>query len=568
MSRLTKVMDQEDRIRNGDDPSVIDSVERKAKDSLKRGRNRAKNGPSDNRSRKRNDRNKGRKPVKNKRNTNKWRDSGKRQSYSVYGTDSGNSGADRKKLIIAGAVIALILGVIYVPQLFMKEKDDNPLTVKLDSSAVSINRNTLKRLPSADFDNDGINNSDEEKAGSNPYFVDSDRDHINDYCEMYVTKTDPAKYDDGYLVSAQKKIDSSGNKTLGSPYKIGNVILWPDDYTSRSYGSVIETLKGYRFTDFTGYAQFPETDSGYHFYQYADGVRTPLAYRKEEKVYRITQDSDHECTVEKYKNKLTQKADIAIAGHNFYFSKNTATDILTDLLPERGFITGRLKTTLDIDPDTSDGVTADIAVPDYDKKSDARFTLNTNTLNDYQYLRSMIKKNVCVAISLYIEDQGEYIGIAYGYQNDGSILIADPKTKDYIGTLKIKEKAVKMMNNDGKIVSFSYFDFKGMGFDSTRGDRICMFASTESNSLISEPSDTDTDSSTTTEATDDSGNTSTDAETGETSSDSSSSDTSDDTATDNRSSDKSGNSSSDTSESSSQNSSASENTDSTDSTEA
>ena len=34
------------------------------------------------------------------------------------------------------------------------------------------------------------------------------------------------------------------------------------------------------------------------------------------------------------------------------------------------------------------------------------------------------------------------------------------------------------MNETGDIVSISYFDFKGFGFDSTKGDRISFFAAT------------------------------------------------------------------------------------------
>lgn len=37
------------------------------------------------------------------------------------------------------------------------------------------------------------------------------------------------------------------------------------------------------------------------------------------------------------------------------------------------------------------------------------------------------------------------------------------------------------MNNDGDLVSYSYFDFKGLGFDSKKFDRICFFAATNDN---------------------------------------------------------------------------------------
>ena len=474
MSRLSKVMDQEDRIRNGDDISFSDNLEKKAKQGLK--------NLSDPQYRKK---------MKKREEKGKKKKKEKKQKKSSYGRkeySSGNKPKKSKKPVFF-LVVVLVLSVIYAPQFFMKDNDETSAKVKLDTSAVSTARTVLKRLPSADFDGDGINNSDEEKYGSNPYFVDSDNDGINDYCEVYVTKTNPAKADEDYLITKQKKIDSSAKKDLGSPYKIGNDILWPDDYTSRSYGSVIETINGYRFKDFNGYAQFP--DASKHYYQYTDGIRKKLEYRKEEKVYKIKSDKNGECTVEMYSKPLKFKEEFSAFNHHFYFPQNLPLQILTDVLPDKGFITGIEKTTVDIDPDTSDAVTADINIPDYDKTSDARFTLNTNTLNDLQYLRETIKSGSCVALSLYKEDEGEYIGIAYGYTSTGDIMIADPDTKDYIGNIQIREKAKKMMNKDGDIVSFSYFDYSGLGFDSEKGDRICMFASTASGQLVKSPADTD-----------------------------------------------------------------------------
>lgn len=51
-------------------------------------------------------------------------------------------------------------------------------------------------------------------------------------------------------------------------------------------------------------------------------------------------------------------------------------------------------------------------------------------------------------------------------------------TLEPIGTLSITESARKTMNESGDIVSISYFDFKGFGFDSQKGDRISFFAAT------------------------------------------------------------------------------------------
>ena len=103
--------------------------------------------------------------------------------------------------------------------------------------------------------------------------------------------------------------------------------------------------------------------------------------------------------------------------------------------------------------------------------------MNSNTLNDLLFVREAIKENdSCIAVSLFNKDRGEYIGIVYGYTADGSLLIADNKTLKPIGVLSITEKAKKIVDNTGSMVSSSYFDFDGFRFHSQNGDRISFFA--------------------------------------------------------------------------------------------
>lgn len=48
-----------------------------------------------------------------------------------------------------------------------------------------------------------------------------------------------------------------------------------------------------------------------------------------------------------------------------------------------------------------------------------------------------------------------------------------------VGTLKITECAMNMMDQDGNIGPKTWFAFRGLGFDSAKyGDRISFFAST------------------------------------------------------------------------------------------
>ena len=208
-----------------------------------------------------------------------------------------------------------------------------------------------------------------------------------------------------------------------------------------------------------------------------DGIRTPLAYRADENVYRI----EPYDTIEVYDKKLPRIIDLSIFGKHIYLNKNKFSSILATVLPSKGFISAQAKCRMDIEPDTRESTSTDIIKIEYDKEDASRYTMNTNSLSNLQYVRETIKKGSCVEVSLYKPSIGEYIGIIYGYTYEGDLLIADADTLEPIGTLKITETAKKIMNNDGDLVSYSYFDFKGLGFDSKKFDRICFFAATNDN---------------------------------------------------------------------------------------
>lgn len=135
---------------------------------------------------------------------------------------------------------------------------------------------------------------------------------------------------------------------------------------------------------------------------------------------------------------------------------------------------------MDIDPDTRDATVTDIQTMEYDKDDLKRFTLNSNTLNDLVYVRNSIKDDhACIAASLYDSKKGEYVVLIYGYDYDGNLLCADISSGKILGKITITEKAKKIMNKTGDIVSMSYFDYQGFGFNSLQGDRISFFATTD-----------------------------------------------------------------------------------------
>ena len=182
-------------------------------------------------------------------------------------------------------------------------------------------------------------------------------------------------------------------------------------------------------------------------------------------------------TVELYKKELEGTVDFSFFGMHIYASDNLATSVLSKILPDRGFITATAKTKMDVDPDTRDSTITDIKKVKYKKKDTYRFTMNTNKLNDLQFVRQTIKEeDDCVAVSLYNKNEGEYVAIVYGYTYEGDLLLADKDSLEPVGVLSTTEKAKKIMNESGTLVSYSYFDFEGFGFNSLNGDRISFFA--------------------------------------------------------------------------------------------
>lgn len=379
----------------------------------------------------------------------------------------------RKQILLTAGIAAGIACVLYIPQFFYTTSEPD-ISVSADTTAIRKVSSVLRNYPEEDFDGDGISNAEEELAGTDPWNVDTDGDGVTDYCELKITSTDPLTAE-VTLADKQKKSDTENEKSVGSPYKIGNVILWADDYASKSYGSVVETINGYRFCNFHGYAQFPDTE-GKYAYSNQNGVHTLLEKRNEENAWRI----DGDASVELYDKKLKEVCDLSILGFHFYPDSNVFFRGLSKILPDRGFLTATTKTDMDIDPDTRDATVTDIQTMEYDKDDLKRFTLNSNTLNDLVYVRNSIKDDhACIAASLYDSKKGEYVVLIYGYDYDGNLLCADISSGKILGKIIITEKAKKIMNKTGDIVSMSYFDYQGFGFNSLQGDRISFFATTD-----------------------------------------------------------------------------------------
>ena len=402
-------------------------------------------------------------------------------TYDINGKDITPGRRERNiRRAVAAIILSAILIFIYLPGLFMEDPYNGEITrqaVAPDGTAIKKLNNVVRNNTEEDFDGDGITNADEEKYGTDLWDVDTDGDGAYDLYEINTSKTDPTKYNKEVLNDIQTKLDEEKGVKVGSPYKVGNVILRAADYTSKAHGSVVETPRGYRFTNFSGYAQFPATE-GRYAYRVVNGERQLMTSRMlnektDEKVWEIHQND----TVELYYDRLEETVEIKLFGKPFYLGSTKATRALAKVLPDRGFICGKLRMRKDVEPNVADPVTTDIKKPVYDSEDGYRYTVNTNTLNQLQTVRKSIEEHdTCIAVSLYNRNYGEYIAIVYGYTSNGNLLLADIDTLKPIGVLGITERASMVVNNDGEMLSRSYFDFDGFGFHSYNGDRICFFA--------------------------------------------------------------------------------------------
>ena len=410
----------------------------------------------------------------------------KNRELPVYNINGEVISSEKKrkqnKLAVFLLVIAAIAIVFYLPGFFMKDEDNTQrVVVAVDNTSIRKANDYLKNHPEEDFDKDGIINSEEVQKKMNPWNIDTDGDSLTDPCEINFSMTDPLVADSEILINAQKKIDKEKNKNLGSPLKIGNVALWAQDYTSKAIGSVVETPTGYRICGFSGYAQFPK-EKGNYAYKVYNGVHTPLEYKEKGNVWVVHPGDE----IELYERPLSELVEFSLVGKKFYAPANTPFKILTSILPHRGIFTANLKMKIDVEPDTKDATTATIDTPVFKQDSNFRFGKNNNSLNDLLYVRESIKKGCCIAVSLYNSNEGEFIGVIYGFDARGNFLIADQDSLKPIGKLEIKETAYKMMNEKGDIVSISYFDFGGIyyhdsngqlhSFSSLNGDHISFFA--------------------------------------------------------------------------------------------
>ena len=425
-------------------------------------------------------------------------------TYDIKGGVTTEEKKRKEKRIARMLIIfAVIIGILYIPGFFMSDNRE-PVVVALDtqkksdeqeSNSVKMSSDYLKNNADSDFDNDGVLNSEEMAKGMNPWRMDTDSDFMTDLSELRYTKTDPLKQDNRQIISIQQKLDNAKGKKLSSPYKIGqlDVLLYASDYTSKAIGSVAQTMKGYNFCGFNGYAKFVE---GGYAYSYANGIHTLLPYRSPEGVWEI-----HSDNVELFNEKLEEIIEFGIFGQSFYAPSNFITDAISFILPRKGFFVAEKKMKIDTEVDGEDK-TIQVQTASFPEDSLIRFGKNNIAINDLLYVREQIDNNICVAVSLFRPKVGEFIGLIYGYDSRGNFFVADEDTHEEVGKLNIINTSYKYLNEKGDLIAYTYFDFVSdfcyvdennrlASFSSYNGDNINFFAasmggSSPSNSAMEE----------------------------------------------------------------------------------
>ncbi len=379
-----------------------------------------------------------------------------------------------KKLKLYGAITVIVLAFTYVPQLFIKDGTvvQTEINANLEHMNHTLNTTAMHNNGTMDYDNDGLSNEDEIKNKTDMWNVDSDGDGVSDGQEVN-EGTNPRKHDNT-LVNTIKDKDAREGKEVSDPYKIGNVVLWADNYESKAMGGVIETTAGYRFCGFEGYAQFPDYENIY-VYELKNGIRKKIEMEPDEQAWKIKGDME----VEVYHEPLSEVVCFGLFGNKYYTEGNIVTKAFSTLLPDKGFISAVLMTSMDTDPDTRETVSTQVKNISYDETDYARLTHNDNNMGDLVFVRSAIQDGACILASFYSADTGEAIGIIYGYTHEGDLLVADPETMEHAGVVSITEKAKMLMMDNGEIVSYSYYDYSGFGFNSENGDKISFFAASK-----------------------------------------------------------------------------------------
>lgn len=381
-----------------------------------------------------------------------------------------------RRILITISILTLLLLSVYLPPYLLDAPGTSfhasvDLTASADRQAMEDAQTYLRNNPDADFDRDGLTNEEEVSANTGVYLPDNDGDGTSDYAELYLTETNPRNPDDSalnFVINADAK---TGN-AVNTPFKVNDVVLWADDYSSKARGSVLQLSDGsYVFYRFQGWAQFP---SGKYAYKVVEGSQVALDTNSSGYFYI---DTPELLTVRVYDEQPAPCHLLTLLGSKYTLPDNFFTQALSFILPSRGFglITCRPALVNDFDGTWSETATANTSIPyqPSDLKQE-RFSKNQITLTDLAVIFHQIDNGNNVILSLMSHECGESLVEVYGYTNKNNLLVCDPSTGEQLGVINITAYSERLLDVSGTIQEYEQFAFSGCGYSSAARHRIAI----------------------------------------------------------------------------------------------
>jgi len=379
----------------------------------------------------------------------------------------------------------IIFSTIYLPPLLIDEPDmmtrpSVDLRNSADRNAMEWAQTYMRNYPEEDFDGDGLTNEQELNAGTGVYLIDNDFDGTTDYAELYLTETNPC-YADNSAINFVQQSDAKTGSVVNTPFKVHDVVMWADDYYSKTRGSVIPLADGsYTFFRFQGWAQFP-SDAQYA-YKAVNG--TQVALKRNENGYFYI-DSKSVTNVRLYNKEPESCYVVSLLGERYMLPNNFGSRLLFILLPNNGFGLITVKKTLvnDLDATWSEvAVVNDIVTMRISKDSygQERFGRNDLAVTDLSDIFARIDSGNNVIISLMSHEVGEVFLEVYGYTNRNNLLICDPRTGETFGVINIDVVGERVLDQSGTIAAYEHYEFSGCGYSSAARHRLTIVGSVDS----------------------------------------------------------------------------------------
>ncbi len=411
---------------------------------------------------------------------NRAKKSNKIPNYSK----TGSSRSVGKFILITIGALIVLLGLlvlaIHIPAFLYKPdetlalaKENNVFLIKPDETGIRNMIDYVRDNQSEDFDSDGLSNGDELKYATDPRNPDTDLDGVCDYAEVYLFDSRPGQK--GNLLDQRvSELLKSNNLNVNTPFKLHDIIMWADNLHSRAAGTVIPTVRGYRFKNFNGWVQFPGRVYAYRL----DGqFHASLSYKENENAWRIESENEDEEVV-LYAEPLEMIHLLDFFGRKYYVANGWVSDLFDAILPkEHSFICCKSVVKQDTFDMEIPATVTEAVMPKINKSDLSRFGKSTFEFEDLTRVYTNIKSGKPVAVSLQSQQYGEVIGVIYGFTDFGDLLFADEngsKTdsngREYM--IDIKEQSAITIDHTGELRQREYFDYSGLGFDSESGDKI------------------------------------------------------------------------------------------------